>query len=240
MAENSWPLIDDGNVDVGVLAELVGAGEVGGAGAHDDEQERPAEPAPTTSISSSSSCGRRSICNSASISSSKLHHVTTCGRQIQIHRIAGFVGGGFDWLGGAWSHGGAMGSFLPFSKCLGPTLQQKVVLGLGYFIMGPKPNGPMPITQKNRIVKSNHIRSGRTVSKHFHRVLNSVISLHSILLSQPKPIDENCTNGRALDGTYINVTVPVEDRARYRNKKGDISVNVLVVCDINMNYFHGC
>ncbi|KAL8524897.1 hypothetical protein ACS0TY_014500 [Phlomoides rotata] len=49
---------------------------------------------------------------------------------------------------------------------------------------------------KNRIVKSNHIRSGRTVSKHFHRVLNSVISLHSILLSQPKPIDENCTNGR--------------------------------------------
>ncbi|KAL8512393.1 hypothetical protein ACS0TY_018760 [Phlomoides rotata] len=49
---------------------------------------------------------------------------------------------------------------------------------------------------KNRIVKSNHIRSGRIVSKHFHRVLNSVIRLHSILLSQPKPIDENCRNGR--------------------------------------------
>ncbi|KAL8528859.1 hypothetical protein ACS0TY_006355 [Phlomoides rotata] len=49
---------------------------------------------------------------------------------------------------------------------------------------------------KNCIVKSNHVRSGRTVSKHFHRVLNSVIRLHSILLSQPKPIDENCTNGR--------------------------------------------
>ncbi|KAL8495750.1 hypothetical protein ACS0TY_019752 [Phlomoides rotata] len=100
---------------------------------------------------------------------------------------------------------------------------------------------------KNRIVKSNHIRSGRTVSKHFHRVLNSVIRLHSILLSQPKPIDENCTNGKcghfkgclgALDGTYINVTVPVEDRARYRNRNGDISVNVLAVCDINMNYVY--
>ncbi|KAL8547123.1 hypothetical protein ACS0TY_006734 [Phlomoides rotata] len=100
---------------------------------------------------------------------------------------------------------------------------------------------------KNRIVKSNHIRSGRTVSKHFHRVLNSVIILHSILLSQPKPIDENCTNGRwrhfkgclgALDGTYINVTVPVQDRARYHNRKGDISVNVLAVCDINMNYVY--
>ncbi|KAL8484885.1 hypothetical protein ACS0TY_027252 [Phlomoides rotata] len=95
----------------------------------------------------------------------------------------------------------------------------------------------------------NHLRMsrGRTVSKHFYRVLNSVIRLHSILLSQPKPIDENYTNGRwrhfkgclwALDGTYINVTVPVEDRARYRNRNGDISVNVLAVCDINMNYVY--
>ncbi|KAL8483574.1 hypothetical protein ACS0TY_026311 [Phlomoides rotata] len=32
------------------------------------------------------------------------------------------------------------------------------------------------------MVKSNHIRSGQTVSKHFHSVLNSVIRLHSILL----------------------------------------------------------
>ncbi|KAL8520621.1 hypothetical protein ACS0TY_011240 [Phlomoides rotata] len=42
----------------------------------------------------------------------------------------------------------------------------------------------------------------------------------------------------ALDGTYINVTVPVQDRAHYRNIKGDISVNVLAVCDINMNYVY--
>ncbi|KAL8487309.1 hypothetical protein ACS0TY_023840 [Phlomoides rotata] len=49
---------------------------------------------------------------------------------------------------------------------------------------------------KNCIVKSNHIRSGQTVSKHFHRVLNSIIMLHSILLSQPKSIDENGTDER--------------------------------------------
>ncbi|KAL8543779.1 hypothetical protein ACS0TY_004363 [Phlomoides rotata] len=42
----------------------------------------------------------------------------------------------------------------------------------------------------------------------------------------------------ALDGTYINVTVPVEDRAHYRNRKGDISVNILAICDINMNYVY--
>ncbi|KAL8473965.1 hypothetical protein ACS0TY_030714 [Phlomoides rotata] len=49
---------------------------------------------------------------------------------------------------------------------------------------------------KNCIIKSNHIQSGRTVSKHFHRILSSVIRLHSILLSQPKPINENCTDER--------------------------------------------
>ncbi|KAL8523988.1 hypothetical protein ACS0TY_013807 [Phlomoides rotata] len=58
---------------------------------------------------------------------------------------------------------------------------------------------------KKCIVKSNHVRSGRTVSKHFHRVLNSVIRLHSILLSQPKPIDENCKTGGGdtLRGVWV-------------------------------------
>ncbi|KAL8484457.1 hypothetical protein ACS0TY_026947 [Phlomoides rotata] len=48
---------------------------------------------------------------------------------------------------------------------------------------------------KNRIVKSNHLKSGRTVSKHLHRVLNSVIRLHSILFSQPKAIYEITQTG---------------------------------------------
>ncbi|KAL8469800.1 hypothetical protein ACS0TY_032604 [Phlomoides rotata] len=40
----------------------------------------------------------------------------------------------------------------------------------------------------------------------------------------------------ALDGTYINVTVHVQDRARYHNRKGDISINILADCDIHINY----
>ncbi|KAL8497922.1 hypothetical protein ACS0TY_021318 [Phlomoides rotata] len=100
---------------------------------------------------------------------------------------------------------------------------------------------------KKHIVKSNHIRSGHTVSKHFHRVLNSIIRLHSILLSQPRPIDENCTNERwkhfkgclgALDGTYIDVHVPITEKGRYRNRKGQVSVNVLGVCDKNMRFVY--
>ncbi|KAL8524625.1 hypothetical protein ACS0TY_014285 [Phlomoides rotata] len=40
----------------------------------------------------------------------------------------------------------------------------------------------------------------------------------------------------ALDGTYIDVHVPSIDKGRYRNRKGQVSVNVLVVCDINMSF----
>ncbi|CAA0830734.1 Unknown protein, partial [Striga hermonthica] len=42
----------------------------------------------------------------------------------------------------------------------------------------------------------------------------------------------------ALDGTYINVRVPSKDRGRYRNRKGQVSVNVLGVCDRNMNFVY--
>ncbi|GFP86874.1 putative nuclease harbi1, partial [Phtheirospermum japonicum] len=40
----------------------------------------------------------------------------------------------------------------------------------------------------------------------------------------------------ALDGTYVQVQVPLSEKPRYRNWKGDASVNVLGVCDKNMNY----
>ncbi|CAA0806470.1 Unknown protein, partial [Striga hermonthica] len=40
----------------------------------------------------------------------------------------------------------------------------------------------------------------------------------------------------ALDGTYIDVRVPLSDKARYRTRKGNISVNVLGICDKNMNF----
>ncbi|KAH6771755.1 hypothetical protein C2S52_005529 [Perilla frutescens var. hirtella] len=97
---------------------------------------------------------------------------------------------------------------------------------------------------KNQIVKKSYRRSGRTVSKHFHGVLNAIIRLHSMLLAKPVPIDEDCTNERwkwfkgclgALDGTYIPVKVSKSYRGRYRNRKGQISVNVLGVCDHYMN-----
>ncbi|KAG8382706.1 hypothetical protein BUALT_Bualt05G0105300 [Buddleja alternifolia] len=82
---------------------------------------------------------------------------------------------------------------------------------------------------------------------HFNNVLSALLKLHTLFLVKPVPIEDDCTNERwkrfkvclgALDGTYIPLRVAQKDKGRYRNKKGDFSTNVLVVCDINMNYVY--
>ncbi|KAL8516888.1 hypothetical protein ACS0TY_015223 [Phlomoides rotata] len=99
---------------------------------------------------------------------------------------------------------------------------------------------------KNRIMKYSFKRSG-TVSKHFNFVLNTLLKLHTILLINPQPVHDDCTDNRwkylkgclgALDGTYIPVKVLAIDIPRYRNQKGFVSVNVLAVCDRNMSYIY--
>ncbi|KAL0385654.1 UNVERIFIED_CONTAM: hypothetical protein Sradi_2959700 [Sesamum radiatum] len=82
---------------------------------------------------------------------------------------------------------------------------------------------------KNRVVKYNFKRSGRTISKHFHAVLK----LHPVLLATPTA---GCLG--VLDGTYIHVKVPEAEKGRYWNRKGDISVNVLGVCDRDMKFIY--
>ncbi|KAG4951865.1 hypothetical protein JHK85_045732 [Glycine max] len=42
----------------------------------------------------------------------------------------------------------------------------------------------------------------------------------------------------ALDGIHIPVTVTAEDRPRYRNRKGDISTNVLGACGPNLRFIY--
>ncbi|KAL8532204.1 hypothetical protein ACS0TY_008704 [Phlomoides rotata] len=100
---------------------------------------------------------------------------------------------------------------------------------------------------KNRVVKHSFGRSGYTISKYFNSVLNTLLKLHRFLLAKPEPVPEDSTDYRwkyfkgclgALDGTYIQVRVPHTDIPRYRNRKGQVSVNVLAVCDRNMNYVY--
>ncbi|KAG8382410.1 hypothetical protein BUALT_Bualt05G0074400 [Buddleja alternifolia] len=101
--------------------------------------------------------------------------------------------------------------------------------------------------KKNCIVKHDFKRSGYTISKHFNSVLSALLKLYNLFLVKPTPIEDDTTNERwkwfkgclgALDVTDIPLRVAKTDKPRYRNRKGDVSVNVLVVCDINMNYVY--
>ncbi|GLT71885.1 hypothetical protein SLA2020_438720 [Shorea laevis] len=47
---------------------------------------------------------------------------------------------------------------------------------------------------------------------------------------------KNCLG--ALDGTHIRVRVPLDDKPRYRNRKGEITTNVLGVCSQNMQFIY--
>ncbi|KAL0316955.1 UNVERIFIED_CONTAM: hypothetical protein Scaly_2867400 [Sesamum calycinum] len=42
----------------------------------------------------------------------------------------------------------------------------------------------------------------------------------------------------ALDGTYIDIRVPADDKALYHTHKGSIAVNVLGVCDRDLNFIY--
>ncbi|XP_057529788.1 uncharacterized protein LOC130808327 [Amaranthus tricolor] len=100
---------------------------------------------------------------------------------------------------------------------------------------------------KNRTIRSHFFRSGESVSRNFHRCLLAVLKLHTHLLKKPTPITEDCEVDRwkcfknclgALDGTHISVHVPSEDRARYRTRKGSIAMNVLGVCNPNLEFIY--
>ncbi|XP_038698185.1 uncharacterized protein At2g29880-like isoform X2 [Tripterygium wilfordii] len=100
---------------------------------------------------------------------------------------------------------------------------------------------------KNRVIQFRFKRSSETISRYFKRVLDAVICLHGELLKKPVPVLPNSTDSKwkwfqnclgALDETYIKVRVPVEDKARYRNRKGEIATNVLGVCGPDMNFIY--
>ncbi|XP_057796913.1 uncharacterized protein LOC131012948 [Salvia miltiorrhiza] len=101
--------------------------------------------------------------------------------------------------------------------------------------------------KKNRVVRFDFWRSGQTISHYVHVVLKAILKLHVLLLVKPKPVTEDCSDSRwkwfkgclgALDGTYINVLVPNIDKSRYRTRKGQISTNMLGVCDQNMKFVY--
>ncbi|KAL0458869.1 UNVERIFIED_CONTAM: hypothetical protein Slati_0514100 [Sesamum latifolium] len=74
-----------------------------------------------------------------------------------------------------------------------------------------------------------------------------MLILHPLLLAHPTPVppNSNCPRWKwfegclgALDGTYVDVHVQAQDKARYRTRKGSIIVNVLGVCDWDMHFIY--
>ncbi|PPD76885.1 hypothetical protein GOBAR_DD26175 [Gossypium barbadense] len=100
---------------------------------------------------------------------------------------------------------------------------------------------------KNQVVKHHFRRSGETVSRAFHSVLNVVIRLQDVLFKKAEPITADFSNTRwkwfknclgALDRTHIKIRVPTVDKPRYRTRKGDIATNMLGVCTPDMQFVY--
>ena len=47
---------------------------------------------------------------------------------------------------------------------------------------------------------------------------------------------QNCVG--ALDGTVVNVRSKIASQARYRNRKGNTSINILAVCNPNTEFMY--
>ncbi|XP_054791782.1 uncharacterized protein LOC129297471 isoform X1 [Prosopis cineraria] len=95
---------------------------------------------------------------------------------------------------------------------------------------------------KDRVIRFNIGRSGETVSRYFSLVLNAIMELYEELSKKPEPVPEDSTDEKwkwfkffqhclgAVDCAYIKVKVPLADQGRYRNRKGEITTNVLGAC----------
>ncbi|KAL8474048.1 hypothetical protein ACS0TY_030775 [Phlomoides rotata] len=57
--------------------------------------------------------------------------------------------------------------------------------------------------------------------------------MHAMLLVKPQPMNEDLTDPR-----WQPFQVPITDKGRYRNWKGQIAVNVLGVCDMDMQFVY--
>ncbi|XP_074345842.1 uncharacterized protein LOC141684662 [Apium graveolens] len=98
---------------------------------------------------------------------------------------------------------------------------------------------------KNRTAQALFARFGETVSRQFHVVLESILKLGDYYIKRVDHTTNYAHDNKwkwfegavgALDGTYIKMIVPIDDRARYRDRKGDTSTNVLATCDPNLHF----
>ncbi|XP_071694010.1 uncharacterized protein [Rutidosis leptorrhynchoides] len=92
-------------------------------------------------------------------------------------------------------------------------------------------------------------RSESCTNRHFHKVLNALLSIEDQYIRQPTgdivpteieqkkrfyPFFKNCIG--AIDGTHVRVRVPNKDAPRYRGRKGYPTINALVACTFDLKF----
>ncbi|KAM7513853.1 hypothetical protein LguiA_003436 [Lonicera macranthoides] len=102
--------------------------------------------------------------------------------------------------------------------------------------------------ERNRVIQERFQHSGETISRHFNNVLKAIKSLSREFL-QPAPTStppEILASNRfypyfkdcigVIDGMHIPAHVPAKDQSRFRNKRGDLSQNVLAACTFDLQF----
>ncbi|KAG4949260.1 hypothetical protein JHK82_042466 [Glycine max] len=97
---------------------------------------------------------------------------------------------------------------------------------------------------KYRVVHFSYCRSMETISRQFKNFLRAIMKVRKEYLKFHDYKLEGSVENKwrwfkvALDGTHFLVIVAAEDRPRYRNRKGDISTNVLGVCGPDLRFIY--
>ncbi|KAM7479047.1 hypothetical protein LguiA_027260 [Lonicera macranthoides] len=102
----------------------------------------------------------------------------------------------------------------------------------------------------NRLVQERFQHSGETVSRYFNQVLHALTELSTDFIrpsSNNTPI-EILTDSRfypyfqdclgAIDGTHVAVIVGADEQALFRDRKGNISQNVMAACSFDLKFTH--
>ncbi|XP_042512036.1 protein ALP1-like [Macadamia integrifolia] len=102
---------------------------------------------------------------------------------------------------------------------------------------------------KNRVLLHLFGHSGETISRYFNGVLGAVLKLYSVLLKPPSTITHEriSSNYRsfypyfkdcigAIDGSHIPAWVTIAQHRTFRDRKENISQNILAVCDFDMKF----
>ncbi|KAF3772067.1 putative nuclease [Nymphaea thermarum] len=104
--------------------------------------------------------------------------------------------------------------------------------------------------ERNRACQNTFQHSGQTISKYVNLILRALCQLGREYISRPNddipskirfnprfyPYFKDCLG--AIDGTHIPVWVRTSEQARFRNRKGTLSQNVLAVVGFDMRFHY--